>query len=323
MGGFHRYEREQAPNPENEAIPMLEPANRAENTLQRSTVDPTYGKPLHPLDHYDVAYFLSKGAVCIPRSEDLDDRSKNDWLAKSIILVQTSWFIAQSMGRLAQHLVLTELEIVTLAYTVVNIAIYVVWWKKPYQVKEPVAVYGQLPEMTLQQWRVKMKSEENAMIRAFSYAIGIQDDHMDLRCLKGTPAFYSGDTDSNGVIFALSMTLFCIVGALFGAVHFLGWSSSFPTRTLQLLWRISAIGLTGVPIALPATLIGGALVTPTYASKILAIPLAILFISPMPLFPVFYLFGRVTTLVLAFMTLKTLPPSAYRAVEWSDLVPHI
>ena len=287
-------------------------------TATSSTVEAPYGTPLHPLDHFDVAYFLGTGTVRVPRPEDLDDRSKSDWIAKSIILMQTSWFIAQSIGRLAQHLALTELEIVTLAYAVVNMAIYVVWWKKPYQVKEPIAVYGELPEMNSVQKSVKEESEAFVMWKAFEYLLGVQDGAADLRSLRGTPAFYSGTVDDEGNIALLSILLFSIIGAVFGAVHFLGWSSSFPTPASQLLWRLSAIGLTGAPIAIPVTF----LIFIFLSAAAGAVSIIIFGVVLLLLFPL-YLFGRAATLVLAFMTLKALPLSAYRAVEWSNLLPHI
>ena len=195
-------------------------------------------------------------------------------------------------------------------------AIYAVWWKKPYQVTEPVPVYGELPEPNSMQKRVNRRIADPVVFKAVAYSVGLQDMITDLRSLKGIPAFYSGAAD--GSTAGLSLVLYFIVGSLFGTVHFLGWSSSFPTRTSQLLWRISAIGITGAPISgVVILLISDELEN----ASVNAFMLCLILVVP-PLF-VFYLFGRVVTFVLASMTLRTPLPSVYRTLEWSDLLPHI
>ena len=56
---------------------------------------------------------------------------KSDWLAKSLILLQTLWFVVQCIAHTCKHLVVTHLEIVTLAYATMNFVIYIFWWNKP------------------------------------------------------------------------------------------------------------------------------------------------------------------------------------------------
>ncbi|KAF8644218.1 hypothetical protein AX16_008622 [Volvariella volvacea WC 439] len=50
------------------------------------------------------------------RKNEIQDHGKGDILAKSVVVLQTSWFIAQCIARRVEGLVLTELELVTLAF---------------------------------------------------------------------------------------------------------------------------------------------------------------------------------------------------------------
>ncbi|KAF8170575.1 hypothetical protein BJ912DRAFT_1047864 [Pholiota molesta] len=73
--------------------------------------------------------------------EEIQDRSKGDALSKMLVIGQTSWFIAQCITRRAQGLVMTELELVTLAFAALNSFMYFFWWNKPLDVRTTVPVY--------------------------------------------------------------------------------------------------------------------------------------------------------------------------------------
>ena len=81
--------------------------------------------------------------------EEIDDHSKGDALSKTLVLGQTTWFIAQCITRKAEGLVMTELELVTLAFAALNSFMYFFWWNKPLDVRTTVPVYlldSPLPE---------------------------------------------------------------------------------------------------------------------------------------------------------------------------------
>ena len=63
--------------------------------------------------------------------DELKDRSKADALAKSIAFLQTLLFLLQCLARHHQGLVLTELELVTVALASLNFFTYAIWWDKP------------------------------------------------------------------------------------------------------------------------------------------------------------------------------------------------
>lgn len=97
------------------------------------------GKEKRELLLLDLEEYLSKGAISITK-EEVEDRSKGDILSKGIILVQTGWFILQLLARAIQRLPVTELEIVTLGFAILNFVTYGLWWNKPLDVRCPLVI---------------------------------------------------------------------------------------------------------------------------------------------------------------------------------------
>ena len=71
----------------------------------------------------------------ITEDSEITDRSKGDYLSKTIVLSQATWFIIQCIARGAYGLVLTELEVVTVAFASLTGVIYYLWWDKPLDVR--------------------------------------------------------------------------------------------------------------------------------------------------------------------------------------------
>ena len=93
-------------------------------------------EPLHPLMASNLSHYSE--SFMMPTEVEIKDRGKSDWLTKSLVLLQTSWFIMQCIARGIKHLPITHLEIVTLVYAAMNFVIYVLWWNKPLNVNRPV-----------------------------------------------------------------------------------------------------------------------------------------------------------------------------------------
>ncbi|KAG6904332.1 hypothetical protein DXG01_010883 [Tephrocybe rancida] len=72
--------------------------------------------------------------------EEIRDRSKGDILSKAIVLLQVAWFILQVLARAIQHLPITELEIATIAFAILNFVTYFCWWNKPYDIRYPIII---------------------------------------------------------------------------------------------------------------------------------------------------------------------------------------
>ncbi|KAF8641299.1 hypothetical protein AX16_010078 [Volvariella volvacea WC 439] len=79
-------------------------------------------------------------SIKIPRipEKEIQDHGKGDFLAKAIVVVQTTWFVAQCIARRVQGLTLTEIELVTLAFATLNVITYGLWWNKPLNIGYPI-----------------------------------------------------------------------------------------------------------------------------------------------------------------------------------------
>ncbi|KAJ3555739.1 hypothetical protein NP233_g12138 [Leucocoprinus birnbaumii] len=98
------------------------------------------GKLVKVLTFSRLLRAIESGEIDIPNipEEDIIDKSKGDWLSKSAVVVQTTWFVAQCVGRWISHLPLADLEVLTLAFATLNAFVYAVWWSKPQGVDVPL-----------------------------------------------------------------------------------------------------------------------------------------------------------------------------------------
>ncbi len=70
--------------------------------------------------------------------DDIEDKSKANTVAKTIVCVQAGWFLFQSLARVQQRLPLSLLELHTLIHIICAFCVYALWWKKPYDVERPI-----------------------------------------------------------------------------------------------------------------------------------------------------------------------------------------
>ena len=122
MGGFHLFKR-----------------SSEETHNDDRCISEEDDEPLHPLEESGLLGYSE--SFTMPTEAEIDDRGKSNWLAKFLVLLQTSWFVMQCIARGIEHLPVTHLEIVTLAYAAMNFVIYVFWWNKPLNVNRPVRVF--------------------------------------------------------------------------------------------------------------------------------------------------------------------------------------
>jgi len=100
-------------------------------------------RPLRVLAWDDLQTLAGAGRIAWPdiTEEDIKDRSKGDYLSKGIVVFQTTWFIVQFFVRAVSKLTITELEVVTLAFSTLIGVIYYLWWDKPLDVRCSVPVH--------------------------------------------------------------------------------------------------------------------------------------------------------------------------------------
>ena len=291
----------------------------------------------------------------IATREEIQDKSKGDAVTKALVVLQTTWFLLQCAARGSQHLALTELEIATAAFALLNIIIYALWWDKPLDVQCHIVVRRitaqdpdraaspeQNPEgsQPAETSGVPTRQERHCWSRSLGWLryawdglrgvfrgwawkdvwgglmSGVIEPFGDMMGVDdGEHFFVLGRQDQYGWDFS-SVSALLLVAMVFGGIHCIAWSFAFPSQTEQLLWRISSIAITGLPLAEAGIVfIREQLDNDDLVWTILEITSVLLAL----LYPI----SRILLLVLSLMTLRSLPPSAYQTVQWTTFLPHV
>ena len=122
------------------------------------------------------------------------------------------------------------------------------------------------------------------------------------------PRFWNNSTDNDYII---ADPVVLGVGVCFGAIHCIAWHFSFLTHTELLIWRVSSVAITTIPFYIPLTF--GLAISLNNMNKFNTAAGIIASIAILSLFPagLLYILARVFTLVLAFTSLRELPPGAF------------
>lgn len=72
--------------------------------------------------------------------DEVKDKSKADWLTKSLACIQATWFCVSCLVRVGQGLTMSLLELNTFAHAMCTIVVYFIWWKKPLDVERPLLI---------------------------------------------------------------------------------------------------------------------------------------------------------------------------------------
>ena len=357
------------------------------------------GKPVRVLEARELEELWEAGRIEWPTvtKEEIADRSKGDYLSKTIVLFQTTWFVGQCIARGAYGLTVTELEVVTVAFASLTGVIYYLWWDKPLDVRCSIPVHllddrlGKLagdiekeetgpqnipsPNISVEEIT---KRDEHAVVnptplpttpiqvdtstpdpapnriqqfqafrrgacekygtffglayvfigfplKRFLYAFYDMSDCKTLalgdKSLR-VPTFYSSYNDDDPNDDKPTAPAVC-VATVFGAIHCIAWSFHFATLQERWVWRISAVLVSGLPIlfllcTLPLEGFDAENIT-TRKKFYMASSALILVLLITPL----YFIARIALLVLPFIALRALPPSAYIQVNWVSFLPHI
>ena len=291
----------------------------------------------------------------IATREEIQDKSKGDAVTKAFVVLQTTWFLLQCAARGSQHLALTELELATAAFAVLNIIIYALWWNKPLDVQCHIVVRRrsaqdgareaspeqshsaldgmqaaeeiEVPPTQEQGWARSLRWLRDGCdgLRGVFRGWELEDVLEGLMSVIEPFADMMGGDDDDETFFVVgglsewdifSFSGLVLVTMVFGGIHCIAWSFAFPSPTERLLWRMSSIAITAIPLAFGGIFfIYDQLDDDNPVETILSITLFLLFL----LYPI----SRIVLLVLSLTTLRSLPPSAYQTVQWTTFLPHI
>ncbi|KAJ7162890.1 hypothetical protein C8R46DRAFT_1352738 [Mycena filopes] len=316
----------------------------------------TDGKWLGVLDEPSLVALLRKNRVVLPPipPSDIDEKNRSDALGKLLAVIQTTWFVGQVISRQIQKLPMTELELTTAAFALLNIITYILWWKKPLDVKRPIVLtlfnaFGSLtPSKSMS---VPPKGGTTSRIFIAISAADQMDEgstwlYIDLdgsgewgssgdplqtpgRCVRlasRISTFHRGPSESAdhrwGQFWAE-----ILLGILFGAIHCIAWTYKFPTTGERELWRVISMYITLAPALL--LLVQGLAVA--YRSEGIVWWFggghkeanAIWTSRVGGLLVILFIVARITTFACAFAVLRDVPPSTLQSVQWTRFIPHV
>ncbi|KAJ7050301.1 hypothetical protein C8F01DRAFT_1264184 [Mycena amicta] len=214
------------------------------------------------------------------------DRSKGDALSKGVALVQSSWFITQCIARALNQLPLTELEVVTLAFSVVNIFTWALWWNKPLDVQCPIYI-GPVEPQTINSKISKTRT---------AWSVDV---------MWSPPATGSVPTTNLKHAFRLEAA----VAMIFGAVHYAASDTRFSSPAEKWLWRLCAL-----IIAILPALMGFVQIIVDEVAKS-QVPRSTLLNGVFSASLGTYIVSRLVLIILPFTTLRGLPQAAFLQIS--------
>ncbi|KIJ58913.1 hypothetical protein HYDPIDRAFT_119057, partial [Hydnomerulius pinastri MD-312] len=266
------------------------------------------GKPVRPLGGDEVEELFRAGELIPPTETEIKGLGQADILSKGLTIIQTLWFIIQCTARRVDGLPITQLEVMTLAYTTITVAMYAFWWHKPLNVNCPVRVMVKSADPLVSRSSSKGTRLEN-IEDLFGILTGIWDANIDLKQERQIPTFYGGSWVAiwrlNAEIIADVIALFAAM--VFGGIHMVAWSYAFPSTTEMLIWRASAIAIVVIPFSIPL-LFALAIFANIFDYDFIAVALHAMIIP----FGLLYIPARLLLLVVSFTTLRSLPLEAYQ-----------
>ncbi|KAF9473630.1 hypothetical protein BDN70DRAFT_908808 [Pholiota conissans] len=239
--------------------------------------------------------------------EEIQDRGKGDIISKIFIIVQTTWFVVQCLARWSQHLPVSELEVVTLGFAMLNGVTYALWWHKPQNVGRPVLIERKNPQgISSETPFIPLNSTNNYNPATSENFAGSQAVDTE----KPTRPNPGGELDNGNLI------TIPLIGALFGSVHLIpSWFLDFASHQEMWLWRASAMVITAFPLVTGV----GFYMNEHDFMGITNFIVSLAIVIGIPL----YVAARIILLVLSLTSLRSLSGEALQTIEWTTFIPHL
>ena len=293
------------------------------------------------LEHHDKEKRIVWPSIT---KDEIEDRSKGDFMSKSLAVVQTTWFIAQCLARGVARITLTQMELATLAYSVLNIILCILWWNKPLGLAFPFhvrshsttdapnlvspsprpSIFARFYAYFCRRFRAKgafapiyILIIEPFIVARSSVKDLIMCDAMPLSPIQfSVPTFYAPSSSYANKV-AIFIGLF--IGAIFGGIHCVAWSFGFPTVQEVYIWRACAATLVAIPVVLYVIVENERMENAESCFHYFPIlrSLMVYFLI------VLYCLSRALLIALSTLALRSLPPEALLDFDWSSYIPHI
>lgn len=280
--------------------------------------------PLHPLDREFVVPLILRGTIKAPTEVEIQDKSKTNGLTHALVFFQTLWFATNCLVRAASSLPITKLEVVTIAYILIYVWIYITLWGRPHYVDRPIplqkAVVG-----TPDQRRNPRAEGDHPLYVPFLNLVENRDRSVDLSNMKRVPITYSGNPN---IYREGTLSRVFISFPISAAVHCISWSSKSLSFAEMVLWRLFSLGFFALFIGPLAAFIAMFIAEETerwlgrqhYKKSSASHPFAfhVLVLASFALYSV----ARIGLVALAIIDLREVPRKGYEEIYWTTFIPH-
>ncbi|KAJ5722075.1 hypothetical protein N7488_000110 [Penicillium malachiteum] len=299
---------------------------------------------------------LSRGLTLQTQDEgstqdrDVEDRAKSDSLAKAFTVLQSTWFLCNCIGRWAYSLLVSPIELSTVAYVGCGVLVYGVLWYKPRNMTTPIAIYLQfdranlptevcsLTERNREGWvhlRARVK-EESAITALKNYLRELYD--ATIPAPNNEPEEPHNDQPNDyapfeGPFYGIVLSITCTSAALiYCAIHVAAWDFEFPTKAEQTVWRVLSLICVGAVFIFSAvdclveytSFLKSKNMLPSFmvdydrkGGRWLVVDHYIKLLSVLVYVP-----ARLGMMGLVFSSVRALPMATYTTVDWLTTIPH-
>ena len=305
-----------------------------------------------PLNAKQLHWLVTHKFVDYPTltDEEIWDKSKQDRIAKVITAFQIGYVVLQCIGRAAQRLAITTLELNTLAIVVCSLMTVTAWYHKPQDIRTPTPVYS---ERGIHDIAGSTPWHQTPLDFIDDNSPGWSVNVQPFMKLPWIPAERPIQRIPNDRFptnpYGVQEYCLCFATLVFTAVHVAGWQFSFPTVLEQILWRAASMLLFGITAAfwILETIASWfrlgrwkrlylrafdpekleqletqeeRKLTQEYEPVVLPVPWEFWSITPLA---VLYGVARAYLIVEAFLELRSLEGTAFLNVDWSAYLPHV
>lgn len=163
--------------------------------------------------------------------DEINDLNKSDMFVKSLAVCQISWLCIQLSTRLARGMPTTQLEVVTLAFTVCSILTYCLFHSRPKDVQTVREV--EASRYPTPQELIRIANLGPRIFGSCRQDVAIPNNSMHTR---------------KGPYFPFS-AVFAVI--IFGSLHLIAWNYEYPSLVERTFWRASVvITLVAFPVML-------------------------------------------------------------------------
>jgi hypothetical protein len=239
------------------------------------------------------------GQVVVPelRRDEIEDKSKADWIVKTLAVVQIGRFALGLLGRLLEDLPISTLEIFTVIVILYTVVTYACWWHKPKDVNIPFRL------STTAQYQELRKHSDGHMYTRFR-APGKRVALTDLNMPE------SAKSVSRAWVWAALI----LVTMVHGPLHTMAWHYRFASAAEQILWRVATIICTILPLVVVFIL------SPPIRGRLGQLGKRVALFMVLTCFAMYVLL-RLYLLMESLISIRSMPAGVYRVVQWSTVFP--